>query len=60
MTEIVLEEGECFTPALRLMTPDTDGDTVHGVLFTSIMLTVTAVSIEGEGAREDLEFFFFR
>ena len=54
MTEFVLEEGECFAPALRLMTPDTDGDMIHGVLLTSIMLTVTAVSVEGEGAREDL------
>ena len=49
-----MEEGECFTPALLLMTPDTDGDMIHGVLLTSIMLTVTAISVEGKGARENL------
>ena len=54
MTEFVMEEGECFAPVLLLMTPDTDGDTDHGVILTSIMLTVTAVSVEGKGARENL------
>lgn len=50
MTEFTVNEGDCFAPNLVLMTPDTDG--INGALETSIMLNVSASSVEGKGARE--------